>query len=129
MLAQADRSKRPAAGGQGTEDRGQREVKDLGCIGYSAAFEIQRKLVEQRKRGEIADQLLIVEHPHVVTMGRNGHDTNVLASPELLERAGIEFHHTDRGGDVTYHGPGQILGYPLSDLPEWNRAVMPYVPA
>jgi lipoyl(octanoyl) transferase len=102
-------------------------VTNLGRIGYAEAYERQRLLVDRRKRGEIADQLLIVEHPHVVTMGRNGHDTNVLAAPELLERAGIEFHHTDRGGDVTYHGPGQIVGYPIFDLREWKRDVMAYV--
>lgn len=102
-------------------------VRDLGRIGYAEAFELQRALVDQRKRGEICDQLLIVEHPHVVTMGRNGHDENVLASPELLERAGIQFHRTDRGGDVTYHGPGQIVGYPIVDLRQWKRDVVAYV--
>ena len=90
---------------------------------------LQQQLVEQRKRGEIPDQLLIVEHPHVVTMGRNGHDENLLARRRLLERAGIEFHHTDRGGDVTYHGPGQIVGYPIFDLREWKRDVVAYVRA
>jgi len=84
-------------------------------------------LVEQRKRGEIPDQLLFVEHPHVVTMGRSGHDENLLAQPELLERAGIEFHRSDRGGDVTYHGPGQIVGYAIVDLREWKRDVVAYV--
>lgn len=102
-------------------------VRDLGRMGYAAAFELQRSLVERRKRGEIADQLLIIEHPHVVTMGRNGHDENVLASTELLERAGIEFHRTDRGGDVTYHGPGQIVGYPIIDLRAWKRDVVAYI--
>ena len=102
-------------------------VRDLGRIGYLEAFERQRELVEQRKRGEIPDQLLIIEHPHVVTMGRNGHDENLLASPELLAVAGIEFHRTDRGGDVTYHGPGQIVGYPIFDLREWKRDVVAYV--
>src|SRR5579871_1161797 len=102
-------------------------VRDLGRIGYAEAFALQQKLVEQRKRGEIADQLLIVEHPHVVTMGRNGHDENLLAPPELLARAGIDFHRTDRGGDVTYHGPGQIVGYPILDLREWKRDVVGYV--
>ena len=102
-------------------------VTRLGRMGYAAAFEMQGKLVEQRKRGEIPDQLLIVEHPHVVTLGRNGHDENVLAAPEMLARAGIEFHHTDRGGDVTYHGPGQIVGYPIFDLREWKRDVVAYV--
>ncbi len=102
-------------------------VRDLGRMGYAEALELQRELVERRKRGEIPDQLLIVEHPHVVTMGRNGHEENVLATPELLERAGIEFHRTDRGGDVTYHGPGQIVGYPIVDLREWKRDVVAYV--
>ena len=104
-------------------------LRELGRIDYAEAFELQRTLVDQRKRGEIPDQLLIVEHPHVVTMGRNGHDENVLASPELLARAGIEFHRTDRGGDVTYHGPGQIVGYPIVDLREWKRDVVAYVRA
>ncbi|HEY2842871.1 MAG TPA: lipoyl(octanoyl) transferase LipB [Bryobacteraceae bacterium] len=105
------------------------QVVDLGVLGYAAAFELQRDFVERRKRGEIADQLLIVEHPHVVTMGRNGHAENLLASPELLDRAGIEFHHSDRGGDVTYHGPGQIVGYPIVDLREWKRDVGAYLRA
>jgi lipoyl(octanoyl) transferase len=62
-------------------------------------------------------------------MGRNGHDENLLARPEILERAGIDFHRTDRGGDVTYHGPGQIVGYPIIDLREWKRDVVAYVRA
>ena len=102
---------------------------DLGRIGYASALDLQHDLVERRKRGEIPDQLLILEHPHVVTMGRNGHMKNVLASPEILERAGIELHSTDRGGDVTYHGPGQIIGYPIFDLREWKRDVIAYVRA
>jgi lipoyl(octanoyl) transferase len=68
-----------------------------------------------------------VEHPHVITMGRNGHLENLLASDDVLSRAGISFHHTDRGGDVTYHGPGQIVGYPIFDLREWKRDVVAYV--
>jgi lipoyl(octanoyl) transferase len=102
-------------------------VRDLGRIPYAEAFDLQRQLVEQRKKREIPDQLLFVEHPHVVTMGRNGHDDNVLASPEVLDRAGIEFHRTNRGGDVTYHGPGQIVGYPIFDLRDWKRDVVAYV--
>jgi lipoyl(octanoyl) transferase len=96
---------------------------------YAQAFALQQLLVEQRKRGEIPDQLLIVEHPHVVTVGRNGRMENVLASPDILERAGIKLHHTDRGGDATYHGPGQIVGYPIVDLREWRRDVLAYVRA
>jgi lipoyl(octanoyl) transferase len=110
-----------------SEDLQTCEVCDLGWMKYGVAFDLQRQLVEQRKRGEIADQLLFVEHPHVVTMGRNGHEENVLASPEMLERAGIEYHQTDRGGDVTYHGPGQIVGYPIFDLRQWKRDVVAYV--
>jgi len=105
------------------------ELRDLGRVRYADAFALQHQLVERRKLGKISDQLLIVEHPHVVTMGRNGHDENLLAQPELLERAGVEFHRTDRGGDVTYHGPGQIVGYPIVDLREWKRDVVAYVRA
>lgn len=102
-------------------------VRDLGRLGYAAAFEVQRQWVEQRKRGEVPDQLLFVEHPHVLTLGRNGHMEHVLASPEVLTRAGVEFHQTDRGGDITYHGPGQVIGYPIVDLREWKRDVVAYV--
>jgi len=105
------------------------EVRDLGRIGYAEAFQMQRDLVEQRKRGEICDQLLFVEHPHVITLGRNGHMENLLASDEHLQRAGIEFHHSNRGGDITYHGPGQIIGYPILDLKDWKRDVVAYVRA
>ena len=105
------------------------QVVDLGRMGYARALGLQHDLVERRKRGEIPDQLLIVEHPHVITMGRNGHMENVLASPEILERSGIELHYTDRGGDVTYHGPGQLVGYPIVDLREWKRDVGAYLRA
>lgn len=103
------------------------ELRDLGRVPYAEALVLQRDLVERRKSGEIPDQLLILDHPHVVTMGRNGHDENLLAPPEILVRAGIEFHRTDRGGDVTYHGPGQIVGYPIFDLREWKRDVIAYI--
>jgi lipoyl(octanoyl) transferase len=94
---------------------------------YGEAFRLQQSLVDQRKRGVIPDQLLIVEHPHVITLGRNGHAEHLLAGEDVLRRAGIAFHHTDRGGDVTYHGPGQIVGYPILDLREWKRDVSAYV--
>jgi len=103
------------------------EWRDLGRMGYGEAFERQRALVEQRKHAEIPDQFLIVEHPPTITLGRNGHIDNLLAREEVLERAGIAFHHTDRGGDITYHGPGQIVGYPILDLREWKRDVAAYV--
>jgi lipoyl(octanoyl) transferase len=104
-------------------------LRNLGRMAYARALELQHDLVERRKRGEIPDQLLFVEHPHVVTVGRNGHMENVLASPDILQRAGIELHYTDRGGDVTYHGPGQIVGYPIFDLREWKRDVVAYLRA
>jgi lipoyl(octanoyl) transferase len=103
------------------------ELRDLGRVAYAGAFAMQQDFVARRKLGEIPDQLLIVDHPHVVTMGRTGKDENMLAAPELLERAGIAFHRTDRGGDVTYHGPGQVIGYPILDLREWKRDVVAYV--
>jgi lipoyl(octanoyl) transferase len=96
---------------------------------YGAAFEWQQRLVAQRKMGAIPDQLILLEHPHTITMGRNGHMENLLAGDDIMARAGIAFHPTDRGGDVTYHGPGQIVGYPILDLREWNRDVGAYVRA
>ena len=105
------------------------ELVDLGRMGYAQALALQTNMVERRKRGEIPDQLLIVEHPHVITMGRNAHMANVLASTDILERAGIELHSTDRGGDVTYHGPGQLVCYPIVDLREWKRDVVAYLRA
>ncbi|MGB6941894.1 MAG: lipoyl(octanoyl) transferase LipB [Bryobacteraceae bacterium] len=103
------------------------EVRDLGRMRYGDALAIQQDLVEQRKRGLIPDQLLFIEHPHVITQGRNGHAENLLASEEALRSAGIEFFPTNRGGDITYHGPGQIVGYPIVDLREWKRDVVAYV--
>jgi len=96
---------------------------------YARACDLQQDLVAQRKMGAIADQLILLEHPHTITMGRNGHAENLLATEEFLTRAGIAFHPTDRGGDITYHGPGQIVGYPILDLREWKRDVGAYVRA
>jgi lipoate-protein ligase B len=93
---------------------------------YAEAFGIQQRLVEQRKLGQGVDTLLFVEHSHVVTIGRNAQPEHVLASEEVLSRTGIELFETDRGGDVTYHGPGQIVGYPILDLREWRRDVRAY---
>ena len=105
------------------------EARDLGRLRWAEASALQEELVEKRKRHEITDQLLLVEHPHVVTMGRNGHMENLIAGEEILSRSGIDFHHTNRGGDVTYHGPGQVVGYPIVDLSEWQRDVHAYVRA
>ncbi len=103
------------------------EVRDLGRIGFGEAYALQQNLVARRKAAEISDQLLYVEHSPVITMGRNGHRENMLASEEMLARAGVQFYHTDRGGDVTYHGPGQLVAYPVFDLREWKRDVVAYV--
>ena len=102
-------------------------MRFLGRIAYGAALELQQQLSAERKQGVIPDQLLLLEHGHVVTLGRNGHMENLLASEEVLERAGISFYATDRGGDVTYHGPGQLVGYPILDLRDWKRDVGAYV--
>jgi lipoyl(octanoyl) transferase len=99
------------------------EVQDLGRMRYADALAIQQDLVEQRKQNRIPDQILFVEHPHVITQGRNGRAENLLASEAALRSAGIDYHATDRGGDITYHGPGQIVGYPILDLREWKRDV------
>jgi lipoyl(octanoyl) transferase len=104
-------------------------VRDLGRMGYAEALAVQQSIAEERKRGEGADHLLFVEHPHVVTVGRNGHEENILAPEEILRRSGVDLHYSDRGGDVTYHGPGQVVGYPIIDLREWKRDVGAYVRA
>jgi lipoyl(octanoyl) transferase len=105
------------------------EVRRLGRVPFAEAYELQRHLVAERQAGRIPDQLLLLEHPPVVTMGRNGQAGNLLVTPALLAARGIEFHETDRGGDVTYHGPGQIVGYPILDLNQWKRDVHLYVRA
>jgi lipoyl(octanoyl) transferase len=105
------------------------DVRDLGAMRWGAAYALQAELVGQRQRGEIGDQLLLVEHPHVVTMGRNGQAAHLLASAEVLAATGIEHYETNRGGDVTYHGPGQLVGYPIIQLSEWKRDVHAYVRA
>jgi len=104
-------------------------VRELGRIGYGEALELQRRLAAERYQGIVPDQLLLLEHPHTITLGRNGHMDNLLASREVLDRAGIAFFPTDRGGDITYHGPGQLVGYPIFDLREWKRDVVAYVRA
>src|SRR5665213_2386707 len=104
-------------------------VRDLGRMSYAEALSIQESIASERKLGLGSDHLLFVEHPHVVTIGRNGRESNVLASPALLREKGIEVHESDRGGNVTYHGPGQIVAYPVMDLREWKRDVGAFVRA
>ena len=105
------------------------EVRDLGRMSYGEALGIQQQIASERKQGLGVDHLLLVEHPHVVTIGRNGHEENILMPETTLRSLGIELHETDRGGDVTYHGPGQMVGYPVMDLREWKRDVGLFVRA
>jgi len=102
-------------------------VHDRGLIAYGAACDLQRRLVQARKAGAIPDVLLLCEHPHVITLGRNGNREHLRAGDSLLAQMNVEFHPTDRGGDITYHGPGQIVGYPILDLTEHRRDVGWYV--
>jgi lipoyl(octanoyl) transferase len=91
-------------------------VVQLGSVDYAAGLRLQQRLVALRKAGEIGDVLLLLEHPPVITLGRNAKAANVLVSPEALAARGVEVFECDRGGDVTFHGPGQIVGYPIFDL-------------
>jgi lipoyl(octanoyl) transferase len=102
-------------------------VVDLGVAPYRAAWELQRRLVAARKAGVLPDVLLLCEHPHVVTLGRNGKSEHLRASEYVLRQMNVEFITTDRGGDITYHGPGQLVGYPILNLGEIRRDVIWYV--
>jgi lipoyl(octanoyl) transferase len=89
---------------------------NLGRVPYAEALDIQQQVIAARKKDLIADTLLLLEHPPVLTLGRNSHRSNILASNELMAQRGVELHEVNRGGDVTYHGPGQLVGYPIIDL-------------
>lgn len=91
-------------------------VLQLGAIDYSTGLRLQEKLIALRKDGRVGDVLLLLEHPPVITLGRNAKSVNIVASPESLARRGVEIYECDRGGDVTFHGPGQLVGYPIFDL-------------
>src|ERR1043165_3271777 len=94
------------------------DVRRLGRVDYQTALDLQHQLVEDRRAGRIGDTLLLLQHPPVITLGvrARGQRANIIASPEAIERAGVLVRETGRGGDVTYHGPGQIVGYPILDL-------------
>ncbi|MCA9738971.1 MAG: lipoyl(octanoyl) transferase LipB [Gemmatimonadetes bacterium] len=92
------------------------EVRRLGTVAYPDALALQADLVTQRRSEEIPDQLLLLQHPHVITLGASSDTAHVLADAGERARLGIELHEVGRGGDVTYHGPGQLVGYPILDL-------------
>jgi lipoyl(octanoyl) transferase len=102
-------------------------IVDLGLMGYTEASALQKRLVAARKSQGIEDVLLFCQHPHTITLGRNGKREHLLASDSVLQQKGVEFHPTDRGGDITYHGPGQIVAYPILNLAAIRRDVVWYV--
>ncbi len=98
-------------------------VLHLGIVPYDTALQLQKTLQQLRKAGRIENTLLLLEHPPVITLGRNAQLANVLASPEFLAQRGVELHEIDRGGDVTFHGPGQLVAYPIFDLRSFEPKV------
>ena len=102
-------------------------VRMLGLVEYEDGLRMQKQLVEARGAGLVPDTLLLLEHPRVITLGRGAKDGNILWSGELLAERGFELYETDRGGDVTYHGPGQLVGYPILDLKPDRKDVRKYV--
>lgn len=104
-------------------------VLSLGRMEYGQAWELQRALALRRAEGMVGDVLLLVEHPHVYTIGRRGSQAEVLLSQEALAEQGVQVYEVDRGGAVTYHGPGQLVGYPILDLRRWGGGPLRYVRA
>lgn len=102
-------------------------VVELGLVPYAQACALQSRAVAARKLGAIPDVLLLCEHPHVITLGRNGKREHLKAGERVLAQMNVEYRSTDRGGDITYHGPGQIVGYPILDLVEHRKDVRWYV--
>jgi lipoyl(octanoyl) transferase len=102
-------------------------IEQLGLVDYASALNLQKDKVTQRKAGAIPDTLLLLEHPHVYTLGRNARRENILMPVEWLAARGAQVLETDRGGDVTYHGPGQLVGYPILDLTQHRRDISWYM--
>jgi lipoyl(octanoyl) transferase len=102
-------------------------IVDLGLMRFAEAFALQKRVVAARQADAIGDVLLLCEHPHVITLGRNGNREHLLASERVLQQKNVEFHATNRGGDITYHGPGQVVGYPVVNLSAIRRDVVWYV--
>lgn len=102
-------------------------IVDLGLIGYADAYALQKRIVSARKSGAIGDVFLLCEHPPVITQGRNGKREHLRASESLLRQRNVEFFETSRGGDITFHGPGQVVGYPILNLAAIRKDVVWYV--
>jgi lipoyl(octanoyl) transferase len=102
-------------------------VHQLGLVDYGEGLRLQQELIAQRKAGTIPDTLLLLEHPHVYTLGRNAKRANLLVTEERLAEIGAQIFETDRGGDITYHGPGQLVGYPIFDLTQHRRDIAWYM--
>jgi lipoate-protein ligase B len=102
-------------------------IIDLGLMDYQKAWDLQHQLWSRRAEGELPDLLLTVEHPHVITLGRRGNRSHLVASSETLEEMKIRLFHVERGGDVTYHGPGQIVVYPILDLRGYGYRLIRYI--
>lgn len=102
-------------------------VIDLGTMEYGRCLKLQRELRDRRIAGEIEDTLLLVEHTPVLTMGRRGQNDNVVVSEEFLKENGIDVHWVERGGDVTYHGPGQLVVYPIFNLAKYGKDIHAFV--
>ncbi len=105
------------------------DLRNLHLVTYENGMRLQQKFVELRQRDEVDDQLLLLEHPPVITLGRGGDARNLLAPPNELQSQRVRFYETTRGGDITYHGPGQLVGYPIVHLGEGRRDVRKYVTA
>ena len=103
------------------------EARWLGSVPYLDAVDLQRDLVERRREGSVVDQLLLLEHPHVITKGSAADSANILVDPEERRELGVELFESGRGGDVTYHGPGQIIGYPILDLKPDRKDIHQYL--
>ncbi|MGO8988655.1 MAG: lipoyl(octanoyl) transferase LipB [bacterium] len=102
-------------------------IIDLGLVDYEKALVLQHQFWSKRVEEQLPDVLLILEHPHVITLGRRGNRSHLIATSEALEGMKIPIFHVERGGDVTYHGPGQIVAYPILDLKEYGYRVVRYV--
>ena len=103
------------------------DVVSLGTVPYVEGLELQTKIHSEVASGARGDTLLLLEHSHTYTLGRRGVDSDILIDETELDRLGVTVHHTDRGGEVTYHGPGQLVGYPILNLRRWGGGPLRYV--